>query len=133
MTSETLFRILTPEGLLSYDVFTLVQPQPGGLKRDCVAVVDQNNGRQMTVHQTRLVPWRMPGPVAADGHHKSVCLKCGRVEGVVQEQIPCPHHHDGSCGLIEAGGGQNFVAGDEAHQRSALQLNHAAGRRRGPF
>ena len=102
MTSETLFRILTPEGLLSYDVFTLAQPQPAGLKPDCVAVVDQNNGRQMTVHKTRLVSSTMPAAVEAKGHRKSVCLKCGRVEGVVQEQIRCPHHHNVSCGLVEA-------------------------------
>ena len=102
MTSQTLFRILTSEGLVSLDLFTIAQPQPVNLKTGCLLVVNQANGNLVTVHQTRLIPSGIPSCVASDGQRKSVCLKCGRVEGVVQEQIHCPYHHGVPCGLIEA-------------------------------
>ncbi|MGO8691411.1 MAG: hypothetical protein ACLQLG_17445 [Thermoguttaceae bacterium] len=102
MTAEMLYRIQTPEGLVSYDVFTLARPQPAGMRIGCVLVIDQNNGNRMTVHKTRLIPAAIPTDAGADDQQKSICLKCGRVEGVVEDQVQCPHHHDADCGLIEA-------------------------------
>ena len=60
MTTEPLFRVRTPEGLVTYDVFSLVRPQPAGMRVGCVLVIDQNNGRRMTVHKTRLIPAALP-------------------------------------------------------------------------
>ncbi len=101
MTSQGRFRILTPDGLVSLDLFLLATRQPTGLKAGCVLVVNQESGGLLTVHRSRLIP-ALSG-ATADGQQKSVCLKCGRVEGVVEEQIRCPFHHGVPCGLIEAG------------------------------
>jgi hypothetical protein len=102
MVANTLYRIRTPEGLITYDLFTLARPQPAGMRTGCVLVIDQNNGSRMTVHKTRLIRAAMPDSAGAGEQPKSVCLKCGRVEGVVEEQVQCPHQHDALCGLIES-------------------------------
>ncbi len=71
MTSQTLFRILTSEGLMSLDLFTIALPQPANLKAGCLLVVNQSNGNRLTVHQTRLVPSGLPSCVADDGQRKA--------------------------------------------------------------
>ena len=90
MTAEMLYRIQTPEGLVSYDVFTLARPQPAGMRIGCVLVIDQNNGNRMTVHKTRLIPAAIPTDAGAGNQQKSICLKCGRVEGSSRTRSSAP-------------------------------------------
>ncbi len=96
------FRIVTPEEHISPETYVLAEEQPETIKANCVLLVDQANGRPITVHGTRLVP--ADDPLAADLDHKhtSACMKCGHVEGIVEDQVTCPNHNNLDCGLLEA-------------------------------
>jgi hypothetical protein len=97
MTSQQ-YRILTPDGLLTVDTFVLAAQQPPSVKAGCTLVVHQQSGAAITVHKTRLFP---ADPMAAIEKPKSVCLKCGRVEGVIQDRVTCPEHGGIACGMVE--------------------------------
>jgi hypothetical protein len=95
------FRIVTPEEHISPETYVLAEEQPETIKANCVLLVDQANDRRITVHGTRLVP--ADDPLAADLDHKhtSACMKCGHVEGIVEDQVTCPNNNL-DCGLLEA-------------------------------
>ena len=103
MTQKEQFRILTPEGLVTYDTFWIAEKQPFAIRPGCLLVVDAATGRRVTVHRTRLVPVQ-PDPDLSnlDQQHKSPCAKCGKVEGIVGDEVVCPNHGQGVCGLLEA-------------------------------
>jgi hypothetical protein len=92
------FRLLLPDGMLTRDTFVLPPQQPQAIKRGCVLIVHERTGDLMTVHDSRLFPAEAPRiPLLAGS--KRACLKCGRVQGVVEDQVRCPEHN-GECGLL---------------------------------
>jgi hypothetical protein len=95
------FRILTPGGRLSRDLFIVADDQPRTLKPDCLVVVHEPSGRQITVHDTRLFP-ADSSDTKPFSRRMDVCVKCGRVARVPQEQVPCPYGGDVPCSLLEA-------------------------------
>ncbi|MCE5267198.1 MAG: hypothetical protein LLG00_04875 [Planctomycetaceae bacterium] len=105
MTSPSRFRVLGTDGRLSQDTFVVSPAQPSVIRPDCLLVVHERSGMMITVHNTRLFP---ASAVASKpfSHRLTACLRCGRVEGVAQDEVRCPHHGDGPCGLFEpqAGG-----------------------------
>ncbi len=100
MNEQKRFRILTPDGLLSPESYLISAVQPPNIKSGCLLVVDQQSGRRITVHESRIFPAEAAAATALDPAAMSVCLKCGRVEGVVEDQVTCPHHDDAACGLM---------------------------------
>ena len=100
MTEQKRFRILTPDGLLSPDTYLISAEQPSNIKSGCLLAVDQQSGRRITVHESRIFPAEAADAPPFDPAAMSVCLKCGRVEGVVEDQVTCPHHGDAACGLV---------------------------------
>jgi len=104
MPERKRFRLLTPEGLVTYDTFVLADDQPRTIKADCLLVVHEASGRLSTVHRTRLIPVADSGIQTLGRQRKSPCLKCGKVEGVVGDQVVCPYHKGLGCGLLEAKG-----------------------------
>jgi hypothetical protein len=105
MTDNRHFRLLTPDGLVSQDTFVLAPQQPAEIKPGCIAVVNQQSGARLTVHTTRLLPAEDPAPPTGSlpvDNRRSICHRCGRVEGIVQDQVKCPHQGEAPCGLLEA-------------------------------
>jgi hypothetical protein len=100
MRPQKKYRILTPDGALSDDAYILAPHQPFTIKADCVLAVDEYTGDEITVHETRLFPDHDERLAPAAERPMSVCLKCGRVEGVVEDQVSCPYRED-SCGMVE--------------------------------
>jgi hypothetical protein len=98
MASPQLFQILTPDGLSS-ETFVVPLDQPASIKKDCVLVIHDRSGKTFTVHRTRLFP---VGSTTVAKKHRHACLKCGRVAGVVQDEVTCPEHGGVACGMIEA-------------------------------
>ncbi len=94
------FRVFTSEGRISQETYVLAEEQPETIKADCLLLVDQAGGRQITVHGTRLVPADDPRATDLDHKRTSACMKCGRVEGVIEDPLTCPHDNS-DCGLIE--------------------------------
>jgi hypothetical protein len=95
------FRILTPDGLISSDTFLVAAPQPATVKADCVLVIHEIDGMRLTIHRTRLIAVgsavkRVPRTSAT-----SICLQCGKVKGVVEDQVKCLHPGKTHCDLIE--------------------------------
>jgi hypothetical protein len=101
MADPKRYRILTPDGLLSYDTFVVSAEQPRTIRAGCVLVAHQRTGRLLTVHETRLFPAEAHAPAAVARKPKSACLKCGRVKGVIEDMVTCPHHGDAACPMIE--------------------------------
>ena len=99
MDTSQRFRVVMPGGLTSLDTFILVDPQPERIKAGCVLAAHEPSGRQITVHSTRLLPAETPG----ESEHR-ICLECGKVEGVVEDEVLCPHGENGLCGLTAAYG-----------------------------
>ncbi|HLA83686.1 MAG TPA: VanZ family protein [Thermoguttaceae bacterium] len=95
------YRILTHENLATYDTFILADPSPENLDPDRVLVVHELTGRTMTVHRSRLIPAENPKDVPLDHQRKSHCPTCGRVAGVVEDEVTCPHDENAPCGLLE--------------------------------
>ena len=115
MISQRRFRILTPDGTFSHDAFALPAEQPCTIKADCVLVIDERSGRALTVHGTRLFPMETVPASAVAIQRKHVCLTCGKVQGVVEDQVNCPSHDGSPCGLVESskeGTGQESEAVD---------------------
>ena len=100
MTEQKRFQILSPDGLLSPERYLISAVQPPNIKSGCLLAVDQLSGRRITVHESRIFPAKADDAPAFDPAAMSVCLKCGRVEGVVEDQVTCPHHGDAACGLV---------------------------------
>jgi hypothetical protein len=101
------FRILTLEGLLSYDVFVMAEEQPVNLMPGHVLIFNENTYAPLTVSQQRLVPLGTAGYTVAGPHAPRIaCHKCGKVEGVQDDGVHCPYHHGIECGLGEVGGSQ---------------------------
>lgn len=101
MAGPRRFRILTPDGLLSGDMFVVPAVQPRMIKAGCVLVVHERTGRVLTVHETRLFPATVANGPPSVEKPKSVCLKCGRVGGVIGEQVACPEHDGTACDMVE--------------------------------
>ena len=101
MANKKRFRILTPDGLLSGETFVLPPEQPRSIRPGCVLVVSQRTGALLTVHDTRLFPAKAADSVGVVGESKSVCLQCGRVKGVIEDQVSCPYHDANPCGMIQ--------------------------------
>jgi hypothetical protein len=89
------YRILTPEGRLSHDTFVAAAQQPETLQEGCVFVVNDVDGTQLTTHRDRLFS------TIEAGEHKKVCLRCGKVLGVVEDEVQCPYDEDSPCDLLE--------------------------------
>ncbi len=102
MTENNRFRIQTLDGTLSHGTFSIAPEQPAAIKPDCLLMVEETTGNRLTVHATRLFPaatHAAGGPLAEP---RSVCVECGQVSGVVEEEVRCPHSADGApCVLIE--------------------------------
>jgi hypothetical protein len=101
MPERARFHILTPDGMLSQDTFVLAERQPQRILEGCVLVLDEATHRQMTVHRTRLVP-TSDSTVTPMSHKHSACPKCGKVAGVLLDNVPCPNHYGVHCGLVHA-------------------------------
>jgi VanZ family protein len=105
MPNRKRFRVLTPEGLVTHDTFTLADEQPESIKADCMLLVHESSGRTITAHGTRLIPAADPPGNNHDHQQKSVCMNCGHVEGVIEDQVACPHLGDKDCcELVEVKG-----------------------------
>jgi hypothetical protein len=100
MTEKAKFYILTPEGVVPPDAFTLAEAQPAKILEGCILVVHEATQKQLTIHRTRLIPVN-DSAVASLKHKHSVCTKCGHVQGIVLDTVPCPNHHGINCGLLE--------------------------------
>lgn len=102
MPEKDRFRVLTPEDLVTHDTFVLADEQPQTIKAGCLLLVHEASGRLMTAHRTRLIPAAEPSVPPVDRQRRSPCLKCGRVEGIVADEVVCPYHGESSCALLEA-------------------------------
>jgi hypothetical protein len=100
MPGQKRFRILTPDGLLSHDTFVLPANQPRDIPAGCVRVIHEQSGRMVTVHDSRLFPAGATESPQFAQKPMSACLKCGRVAGVMAEQVTCPDHSEGTCGML---------------------------------
>jgi len=105
MGEKTFYRIVAANGTLSADAFVVACPQPESIKAGCVLVVNQRNLTPLAVHETQLVPakteWESPHgarQTSTTARH-SPCLRCGRVKGMVQDQVTCPFHGDRPCAV----------------------------------
>jgi hypothetical protein len=95
MADQKQYRILTPDGRLSHDTFVVASEQPGMTPQGCVLVVNDRDGTRLTVHHERLF-------LSADARQeKKVCLRCGHVSGVVEDQVQCPYDEGDPCELLE--------------------------------
>ena len=65
-------------------------------------MVNDHTGEPLMVHATRLIPLAKPTCFAADDRPRIACRTCGHVEGIDEDRIECPHHHDAECGLSAA-------------------------------
>jgi len=102
MVEKARFCILTPDDVIPPDTFVLADKQPLTIKADCLLVVHEKSGRELTVHRTRLIPLeKLTGP-KAEHQQPSVCLKCGKVQGIALDQVECPNRGGGPCGLLES-------------------------------
>ena len=95
MADQKQYRILTPDGRLSHDTFVVPSEQPATIQANCLLLVNDSDGTQLTVHRDRLFA------IADAGEATKVCLKCGRVLGVVEDQVQCPYDEDGLCNFLE--------------------------------
>jgi hypothetical protein len=95
MADPMQYRILTPDGRLSHDTFVVASEQPDTIQQGCVLVVNNRDGTQLTIHRARFLP------IADAGEPKRACLTCGRVLGVVEDQVHCPYDEGEPCDLLE--------------------------------
>ncbi len=102
MSGRARYRILTPNGLASFDVFTVAAVQPPEANGDWLLMVSDYSGEPLMVHATRLIPLPMPICSAEDNKPRIICHTCGHVEGIDLDKTECPHRHAAPCGLFEA-------------------------------
>ena len=95
MEDDQRFRVLTPNGRLSHDTFVLASEQPEAIQEGCVLVVNNRDGTRLTAHRDRLFS------MTRLGEPKKACLRCGRVSGVVEDQVQCPYDEGSLCDLLE--------------------------------
>ncbi len=107
MSEAVGYRVALPDGRLSDEIVVSANRQPSRIHRFCVLVVDQESGRCYTIHRSRLVPLAAapPPPSPEPKRRKSVCFECGRVEGIVYDEVQCPYRGGAPCGLIKAHAG----------------------------
>jgi hypothetical protein len=98
MADQRHYRVLSPDGRLSHDTFVVPAEQPAAILQGCTLVVNERDGSQLTVHFGRLFP------IAEVGKPTRVCLKCGRVMGVVEDQVRCLCDEGNPCELTEPPG-----------------------------
>jgi hypothetical protein len=100
MTSPRRYRVLGPDGQLSRDIFLVSPEQPSLIRPECLLMVHQRSGMMFTIHNTRLFPADAAdtGPFS---QRVEACLRCGRVNGVAEDQVTCPYHGDGPCDLLD--------------------------------
>ena len=96
------FRILTPDDLISYDTFVIADEQSLSIEAGCLVLIHEASGRRVAVHRTRLVPVTGASVQVPKRQHRHVCEKCGKVEGVAEDQVVCPFRGRSNCGLVEA-------------------------------
>ena len=101
MISQRHFRLLLPSGVLTSDTFVLPAEQPRTIKPGCVLVVHERSGDLLTVHDTRLFPTEVVGTTPVVAESKRPCFKCGKVQGVIEDQVSCPEKDGAACGLLE--------------------------------
>jgi hypothetical protein len=87
--------------MLSGDTFVLPPEQPRNLKADCTLVIHERSGALLTVRDTRLFPAEAAGALPVADASKSACLKCGTVQGVIEDRVSFRDHDGGSCGMVE--------------------------------
>lgn len=102
MSERVEYRVALPDGSPSKDIFFPADEQPTTVHAFCVVVVNQQDGRRYTVHRSRLISIASPSPAPVPKKRRSVCFECGKVEGVVYDQVQCPHSGDSRCRLLEA-------------------------------
>ncbi len=101
MRTHQRYRIVTPDGRLSRDTFVIADQQPVTLNEDCLLLIDESDGRQVAVHDTRLFPPEAAGRSPFDDPAACVCKECGKVDGVDGDRVDCPYGGDQRCGLAE--------------------------------
>jgi hypothetical protein len=101
MKNHQHYRIVTPDGRLSRDTFIIADQQPVTLEEDCLLMIDESDGREVAVHDTRLFPPEAVGHSPFDDPAGCVCKECGKVDGLEGEQEECPYGSDARCGLVE--------------------------------
>jgi|WetSurMetagenome_2_1015567.scaffolds.fasta_scaffold942669_1 hypothetical protein len=101
MTDKPRFCILAPDNVISPDTFVLADEQPLTIRADCLLAVHEASGQTVTVHQSRLIPLSALTAPPVQSKRQSVCLKCGKVQGVALDQVECPNHGDAACGMLE--------------------------------
>jgi len=95
MTDQEQFRIILPGGLTSLDTFVVAHPQPSRIRAGCLLMTHEQSGRQITVHATRLTPVEVMGQPS-----ERVCPNCGKVQGVVEDEVVCPYEGGAPCALL---------------------------------
>lgn len=93
MSTPVRYRVVLPAGMLSGEIVVLAPHQPANGHSLCV-VLNQADGRSYTVHRSRLIA---VDPPPEPKQQRSVCFECGKVEGVVLDQVRCPHQERESC------------------------------------
>ena len=97
MTDQKRFRIVMPGGLTSLDTFVVADRQPDRIRAGCLLMTHARSGRQITIHVSRLTPIDID---AAGQSVRGVCPECGKVEGVVEDEVVCPYECGTACGLL---------------------------------
>lgn len=95
MGDQKYYRILSPEGRLSHETFAVAAHQPETLQEGCVLVVNDVDGTQLTTHRDRLFS------TVDAAERKKACLRCGKVLGVVEDEVQCPYDEGSPCDLLE--------------------------------
>ena len=108
MADQKQYRILTPDGRLSHETFVVPSEQPATIQANCLLAVNDSDGTQLTVHRDRLFA------IANAGEAKKACLKCGRVMGVVEDQVKCPYDEGEPCDLLEPPDGSTQVCAERS-------------------
>jgi hypothetical protein len=101
MKNHPRYRIVTPDGRLTRDTFLIADQQPPTLDEDCLLLIDESDGRQVAVHETRMFPPEAAGHPPFDDPAAWVCKECGKVDGVEGDAVRCPYGSNRPCGLVE--------------------------------
>ncbi len=60
MSQNPRFRVMSTDGLVSYDTFLIADRQPDSVQPGCLLLVDERTGKEVAVHETRIVPAQLP-------------------------------------------------------------------------